>query len=465
MRAFGFIAEHLLAPALDAFRGTPTMREYAALRESQWWPRDRILKLQSTRLRHLIPYCYTHVPYYRRVMNTGGISPDEIASADALAQLPVTTKEQVRTKPEDFVAQGFPTSQLVPGRTGGSTGTPLEFFSTREARMTHGYARALRAHEWAGIHLGDPIIFVSKSLPPQPGILALISAARRFCERSCWIDAARISDDTLPYAVRTIEHAGGPALIGYASAIYIIASYIHNAGLAPPTIAAVIPGGEQLHDFQREMIRNVFGVEPLSKYSSFENYEIAMECPTHSGMHVAAEDLVVEAVDEEGTPLPNGVNGRILVTDLHNYGMPLIRYDTGDVGAFIKGRCECGRDLPLLSIALAKTGDILYTPSGKRLSPLALGASSIAHLPVREFQFVQERLDHVVIRVVPCQALDSDAAAELRSKVAGTFSPVLGEDVNIEVILTDRIEPTATGKHRFVISNVGPDPLATGRHQ
>ena len=105
-----------------------------------------------------------------------------------------------------------------------------------------------------------------------------------------------------------------------------------------------------------------------------------------------------------------------------------------------------------MSLALSKTGDILYTPSGKRLSPLALGASSIAHLPVRQFQFIQDKLEHVLVRVVPLHNLDKEAQDELKTSVAGAFAPVLGGDVSIEVVIADRIEPTAAGKHRFIIS-------------
>ena len=458
-------ASHILAPALDALRGTSAMREYAVLRESQWWPQDRVLELQSSRLRQLIPDCYAHVPYYQRVMDEGGIDPNSITSFESLSRIPVTTKERVRAEPEAFLAQGFPRGQLQKGRTGGSTGTPLEFFSTRDARMTHGFARALRARQWAGVHMGDPTVFITKSRAPTSGRSAVSHALRRLCERSSRIDAECISDETLPAAVRQIEHARRPALIGYASAIYIVAAYIQEMNLPTPPVAAVLYGGEPLQGFQRDTIRTVFEVEPLSKYSSFENYEIAMECPAHRGMHVAAEDLIVEIVDDDGNPLPSGVNGRVLVTDLHNYGMPLLRYDTGDVGTLVEGQCECGRGLPLMSLTLARSGDILYTPSGKRISPLALGVSALASLPVRQFQFVQERLDRVVIRLRLSQDIQGDDATDLTAAVVSTFSPVLGDDVAIEVVFTDRIEPTTAGKHRFVISQLGPDEIPGGLRQ
>jgi len=462
MSAYNRVVEHVLAPTLDLVRGTSTMRELTALRESQWWPFDRILDLQSARLRRLMPYCYAHVPYYRRVMDEGGINPTDITAPEDLARLPVTTKEKVRAESDAFLAEDFPQSHLLRGRTSGSTGTPLEFFSTREARMSHGFARAMRAREWAGLHPGDPTVYVTKGRAASSLPEALLRAFHSRLERSSLIDATRISDRTLPAAIETIQRTDRPALIGYTSAIYIIARYIQETGANIPPVRAVVYGGEPAHDFQLEAIRSSFGVQPLSKYSSFENYEIAMECPCHRGMHIAAEDLIVEIVDDKGHPVSAGTKGRVLVTNLHNFGMPLLRYDTGDVGSLLTGQCACGRGLPLLALSLARSGDILYTPSGKRLSPLSLGASRLAHLQVRQVQFVQERLDRVVIRLVPTQTLHNEDASAFKARVVALFAPVLGDDVTIEVLLVERIQPTAAGKHRFVISELGQDEIPSG---
>jgi len=459
MSAYTYLAQHVLAPALDAFRGTSTMRQYTALRESQWWPRDRILELQSARLRRLIPYCYLHVPYYRKVMDQRGIAPTDMAAAEDMARLPVTTKELVRAQPDAFLAEGFPQEQLMKGRTGGSTGTPLEFFSTRDSHISHGVARALRAREWAGIRPGDPAVYITKGRAEPSRTAAAARRLRHYVGRSSLIDAAQLSDATLPLAVETIARAHRPALVGYTSAIYIIAAFIQEKGLPVPPVSAVIYGGEPIHALQKETIRAVFGIDPLSKYSSFENYEIAMECPSQGGMHVAAEDLVVEIVDDSGNPLPAGATGRVLVTDLHNFGMPLLRYDTGDIGSLKQGSCECGRGLPVMSLSVARSGDILYTPSGKRISPLALGVSALASLGVRQLQFVQKRLDRVAVRLVLSQTLHGDDLSALKARVVKTFAHVLGDDVDIDVVLVDSIEPTAAGKHRFVISEIGPKEI------
>jgi len=215
-----------------------------------------------------------------------------------------------------------------------------------------------------------------------------------------------------------------------------------------------VTAGEQLFDWQRVMIRDVFGSEPFSKYSSFENYEIAMECDAHAGLHVAAEDLIVEVVDDEGRPLEPGHLGRVLVTNLHEHGMPLIRYDTADESSVVDSACPCGRTLPRLSAVIGRACDVVYTPSGKRLSANSLDSSGLVPLGVRQFQMVQERIDHVVVRVVPGASPAVGDTGAVVAEVKAQFSTWLGGDVEVDVAIVDHIEPTAAGKHLYLISNV-----------
>jgi phenylacetate-CoA ligase len=219
-------------------------------------------------------------------------------------------------------------------------------------------------------------------------------------------------------------------------------------------VNSIVTGGEALFDEQRILLRDVFGKEPFSKYSSYENFDIAMECDAHTGLHVAAEDLIVEVVDDAGRPLPPGRQGRVVITNLHEYGMPLIRYDTDDESSLIQGVCNCGRALPRLSSIMGKSGDTIYTPSGKRLSPRSFVAQGLVPLGVRRFQLVQDALDHVTVRVVPGSSISSSDTLEFAEAVRSHYSDTLGDDVEIRVDVVDHIEPTPAGKHLFVISRV-----------
>jgi len=430
------------------------MRCLRELEESQWWPADRIQQLQSDRLQRLIHHAYARVPYYRRLMDDSGVPPGRIRTAADLSLLPVLTKADVREYSSDLVADAFPRRELVEGRTGGSTGEPLVFYSSRESRSSHGIARTLRALEWAGIYPGDSRVVVARRRYSDSFWSAQFRRTVRLLSRTTLEDCAGFSDSSLPFVVRRIARLHPRLLSGYPSALCIIAEYIRDSGIPSPEVKAIVVGGEALFDEQRSLLREVFGCEPLSKYSSYENFDIAMECNAHAGLHVAAEDFVVEVVDDDGRPVEPGQQGRVVVTNLHEFGMPLIRYDTDDESSFVEGVCACGRSLPRLSPILGKSGHVIYTPSGKRLSPRSFVARDFVPLGVRRFQLVQETLDHVTVRVVPSDSLSADRAQDLAAAVKAHYSSTLGTEVEIQVEVVDHIEPTPAGKHLFVISKV-----------
>jgi len=456
MTASRVLSRHVLAPTLDRLRGTHTMRSLKELEESQWWPQERIERLQAKRLQHLVRYAYERVPYYRRLMDAGSVSPDSIRTPADLPLIPVLSKADVREHSNDLLAEGFPRCELLHGRTSGSTGAPMAFYSTKESRWSRGIARSLRALEWAGVYMGDPVFrlasrghhgFVSKALFTD---MARVFTREKFEDPECF------SDSSLQGVVERIARSRPRALRGYASSICIVAEFIRESDIPAPEVGAIVTGGEELFPGQRALMREVFGTEPFSKYSSFENYDIAMECDAHAGLHVAAEDLIVEVVDEDGRPLPPGCVGRVLVTSLHEYGMPLIRYCTEDESSFAEGVCTCGRSLPRLSSVIGRTCSAIYTPSGRRLSTNTLDSSGLVPLGIRQFQLVQEQLDHVTVRVVPGTSASSSGDQSLCAQVKSQFSGWLGDDVAVDVAIVDRIAPTPAGKHLYLISLVRP---------
>lgn len=455
--AYGLLIRHVMAPAMDAIRGTQTMRALRELEDSQWWPLSRIEELQATKLNELISHAYQKVPYYRRLMDRADLRPCAIRSATDLSRLPVLTRDMVRTSMTEMRATDYPARKLRRGTTGGSTGQPLVFYSTLDDQRTHGFARGIRAMQYAGVDLGERRMLIRIQRHHSSSSEQMLHRLSRILENVHELDSRDITESTLTDIVSYLDRDDVRCLTGYPSAVSFIASWIEEKGTTVPALDAIVTGGEQLFTHQRQRIRTVFGLEPFSKYSTNEAFEIAMECEAHSGMHIAAEDLVVEIVDADGIPVPPGTEGRILVTNLHNYGMPLIRYDLEDTGAFLPGSCPCGRGLPRLSHVLGRRFDIIHTPSGRHVSGSNLGTNRLANMPVRKFQFVQEALDHLVVRLVAVPGTpDSDLSA-MRSCIPPMLNEILGDDVRVEVTFQDDIELTSGGKHLLVISRVDPD--------
>ena len=457
MGAYNVLARRVMAPTLDRIRGCHCMASFAELQTTQWWPRERIEALQRERLARTIEHAYAHVPYYRLVMQERGISPQEIRTVSDLSRLPVLTKTIVRSHTKELIADDIERGDLIRCQTGGSTGSPLVFFRTKLDRYSHGLARGLLAMEWAGVTLGDRVVTLVLDHMSAPTTLERgIRPLSAFLRRNTRVQVAQLSDENLDSIVRLLHRTRPKALSAYPSALAVVARHIRQSGRPAPALHAVLTGGEQVTDEQRVVIREVFGVEPYSRYGSSENYLLATECEEHVGMHVFAQDLVVEIVDDDGSPVAPGTEGRVLVTNLHARGMPFIRYDTGDVGSYAVATCPCGRGMPLLDLLSARRCDTIYTRSGARIVGNAVARDDFALLGVTALQYIQEDLDHFVARFVVPGLSTAGARSRFQSQARDMLRGCLGPDIDIVIELVDRIEPTAAGKHVPVISKVDP---------
>jgi phenylacetate-CoA ligase len=230
----------------------------------------------------------------------------------------------------------------------------------------------------------------------------------------------------------------------------------------------------------REKIAAYFEVPVADGYGSRDAGFIAHECP-EGRLHVTAENVLVEIVDDHrpvaaggqtsrprvrrpdrGGRVREGPRGEIVITHLDAYAMPLIRYRTGDVGRLLPGRCSCGRGLPLMDVVQGRTTDFLYLPDGNTRHALSIIYPLRETPGVSRFRVVQHR-DYAVVIEVVC---DDRIARVTPESVARRVRPVIGESVPLDVRLVERIDPMASGKHRYVISHAQPairgDPQGEG---
>jgi len=445
----GFIRNRILAPVLDFSRGPKIFKYVSELEESQWWPRAKILELQDERLRRLVEYAYHNVPYYRRIFDERSLKPPDIASSADLVKLPVLTKKLIRANFDQLTARALPRREMVLAHTGGSTGEPLLFYTTRDERRNWAVAKMRRVGSWWGYEVGDRRAVVTRKRPR----ISLMEKLRQFLEGGVYFEA-RDMGKKVPFWVRRLEELQPKFILGYPSAIYILAKSIEGREKVVIRPRAVVTFSEQLYDFQKELFERVFKCEVYSNYGSWETNQIAADCSEHSGYHIAAESVIVEVADDKGIPLPAGDEGRILITNLHNYAMPFIRYDIGDVGALSDEVCPCGRGLPLLARLAGRTTDFIVLPRGDRISGMALAFRFLASENVEHFQVLQESRDKVTVRVVLTGDCRAEYKDELAAKIVGQYRPVLGDAMNISVQFVDRIETTREGKRRLVVSKL-----------
>ena len=449
---YSLIARHMLAPVLDFSRGTKIMKRLKELEKSQWWSRDKILELQNQRLKQLVRHAYDNVPYYRCIFDERALKPNDIECSEDLAKLPVLTKQLIRSNFDDLMAGGLSGKERIQHATSGSTGEPLVFYTVRDD-LNWGSAALQRAYEWTGYEIGDKCVSVWRRYSYKP-MVNFREAAAKFFERILFFDVEKVSTENMPFFAKKLKHFQPEFIRGYPSSIYLLARVIEREGKPRVRPKAIITAGEQLYDYQRELFWKVFACETYSCYGSWEVPAIASECSEHCGYHIAAENVIVEAVNDKGKPVPVGSEGKILVTSMHNYAMPFIRYDIGDVGEISDKACSCGRGLPLLAKLSGRTTDIILTRSSGAIPGIALPRTFLAHLGIDQWQIVQENYQKVVVKVVLEKECPQERMDELAREIIARYRPIFGEDMDITVEFVDQIPLTRAGKRRVVISNL-----------
>lgn len=445
---YDFIERRIVHPLLDFSRGQKIIKYVNELEESQWWTRDKIIETQNDRLKALLKHAYDNVTYYRRIFNERGLKPSDFQSVTDLTKLPVLTKQIIRENFNQLLAKNIPKNQIVFNRTGGSTGEPLEFYCSTDEYRWH-YAKVRRVYKWWGYEPGDKRAQIQLSKPHR----SIINKTMRFFERAQTFVAWEATDN-LPIFIKKLEKFQPQFISAYPGVMYRLAKFVVSQGESRIKPKAIITHSEQLYDFQRDLINSVFKCPIYSNYESFEMQQIAAECSEHTGYHIAAENVILEIVNNKDEPVLFEKEGRILNTSLFNYAMPLIRYETGDVGELTDKACPCGRGLPLLSKLNGRSTDYLLTRSGKKISGITLNFLIFATDGVEQFQIVQETYDEVMVKVVLKKKYPNEYMDKLTEKILNEYTKILGNDINIIVKFVDQIPTTRLGKRRVVVSKL-----------
>ena len=441
-----FVAK-LLFPLHEKLKKHDTVRIAKELEKSQWQTTAKIMEKQGLRLNHFIQQAYSNVPYYRGLMDELNISPQDIQSVEDLNKLPLLSKIEIKQHFEEIKSkQSGPVSQF---NTGGSSGTPLIFLLGSE-RVSHDVAEKWRATRWWDVDIGDKEI-VAWGSPIELKSQDKIKLMRDKLFRSVLIPAFDINDEKLAGFINKIRQVKPAMLFGYPSVYELIAKYAekHHITMTDLAIKVVFVTSERLYPHQRELIEKVFGCPVANGYGGRDAGFIAHQCP-HGGMHISAEDIVVEIIDPQGKPLPAGQSGEIVVTHLATSDFPFIRYRTGDIAILSDKQCGCGRGLPMLEDIQGRSTDFIVAADGTVMHGLALIYILREISEVGEFKIVQESLLHTHVQLVPTTELDEAA----KQRIIVGFKARLGQEVDITLEILSQISAEKSGKFRYVISKV-----------
>ncbi|HVV85093.1 MAG TPA: hypothetical protein VHE35_18640 [Kofleriaceae bacterium] len=430
------------------------------LERTQWWPAERLAAAQRTQLAEVVRHAATTTLLYGERFAAAGLAADDAAGAERLvadagawARIPILTRHELIDAGPRTLSRRYPVThggapELTSSR---STGEPVR---VRVPAIVDRFWKAitLRDHDWHGrdLSLRLAVIRHTEGAPPPDGARAAgwgpATAGVAPDAPLSILSVGSTTDQQVAWLLRE-----DPAyLLVYPTVLGAILRELAATGARLPSLRQVRTISEALSADTRDLCREVLGVPLVDTYSAQEVGYLALQCPTGTGYHVQAERVLVEVLDDAGAPCPVGAIGRVVVTDLHNFATPLLRYELGD-HAEVGAPCPCGRGLPVLTRIVGRRRGMLRYPDGRTTWPLFTVACRRA-APYRELQLVQESADHLRLRVVPRPGTPITDAQ--RAALADAVVDALAHPFTVTVDVVSALGRSPAGKLEEFVSLV-----------
>lgn len=419
------------------------VRTALAVRRHPTASRRELKAFQDAQLRRIVAQAYENVPYYRNLFDRHQLHPRHIRGTIDLDLLPITTKQELRERPvSELVARGVDPEKLFSVCTSGSTGEP---FRIRRTWLEQSFAALFRGR-WArayGLRLHERIAIVGRGRRPDPKDKKLVGRTLRAMGVH-----PTISIDGMRPAQEVAEELGKfrPQLVVALPGILCLAAdHLLATGREDIRPRILVVGGEVLTPVMRRRLTEAFGVAPIQTYASHEFPLMGWECQVTREIHVCDDGVVLE-VTRDGRPVQAGEDGEVVVTNLHAYTMPFIRYKLADVVTRGSEQCACGQPFSTIRAIQGRMIDYFPLPDGRRVHPYRILATLQpgADLSIRQYQLVQDRPDRIVMQVVP----SNGAEAGLQDRITSAVAPLLGSGIEFQVRLVDAIPLDTGGKFR-----------------
>ncbi|MGL4595729.1 MAG: phenylacetate--CoA ligase family protein [Thermoguttaceae bacterium] len=451
---FDFIApfsRHIVAPIWAKWERSDYLKHYRKFLKTQYDSPETIRSRQTAQMKAILKHAFQTSPFWKNRFNEFGCVPEQIESLEDLPKLPLLTKNDLRQHGNEMISSHFSDlTRLTRAKTSGSTGVPVVVYSN-EASDQFKRGAVLRSDEWTGWKLGERIA----AIWGNPQIRSDWKGRLRntFLDRYyVFLDTLKMNEQAMHQFAAILSKKQPGLLFGHAHSLYLFALFLrHKSSQTIIRPHGILSTCMVLHDHERKVIENTFQCPVTNRYGCEEVSLIASECDAHTGLHINSDCLYLELIDAEGNPVPPNTPGRIVLTDLCNLAMPMIRYEVGDSASWADHNCSCGRNLPLLNRIEGRIADYVITENGEYISGISLTENFACLLEgVAQFQIVQEGINQFTFNFVKGDDFSEKTLHQLDSLVKARF----GENTKYEIIFMDSIPKEASGKYRFCISKV-----------
>jgi len=439
-----YFQEKILLPIGDFITGNSVKGSFDFLQKSQYWSFSELESYQNLKLNSLIIHAYKHVPYYRELFEKNNLHPQDIRTRDDLYKIPILRKSHIRENKSKFVASNIKNLSVIKTGSSGSTGEPLHYLINKDA-YSFNIAANLRGWYWMGYELGDKYIKLSQN--PRK---SFIKKAQDFLSANKYLYSQQLTSGNLERIIDEIIEYQPKVLRGYPDPLFFLAKYAKKNSINSVNVPLITTTGNILFPEARNLIETQFHGQIFDSYSC-EGGTCFFESSQKGFYYGAMEYGITEIINNEGDFVDYGESGRHITTDLHNYAMPFIRYDTQDHITRENSNILSKKEKALFAIESiqGRESDILITPKGKYL---------IVHNFTGFFQ--QKTLDCINMFQVkqPSHSeidifieVNKDFNKDIENYIFDYWNNYISDEMNIRIIVTDKIEPSPSGKRRFLI--------------
>jgi phenylacetate-CoA ligase len=446
---------HPIASFVDravAWRSKRHFPQYLAeFRAMERWDPERLQAWRFKRMQSLIEHAYKTVPYWTEQLDRLSAKPEDFTAPEHVRLLPALTKDLINQQGDALLSRESARGRISFNSTGGSTGKNVWFLLDTETQDRRRAAGRL-TEEWDGIEPGTRMATLwGASLDAKP------SRAARWYDKltnKLFLSAYGVGLDKVGEYYAALARFKPAAISAYPSLLLHFARQVGKSRCRALGFRVIYTSAEALYEPVREELQEYFGAAVRNRYASREFGMIASDCPQGGGLHLMDMRLWVETIPPHSIETP----GELVISDLDNYPMPMIRYRIEDTGRFSVGPCACGRSWTKLTAVDGRVLDVIVTPDGR-----AFGGTffTLTLRPfdrsVAQFQVIQERVDHLTVKIVPGQSWD----LRKRAEILETLNRQLGGGLQIDLIEVGEISPLTSGKRRFVVSQIDPAQRVT----
>ncbi len=433
------------------FRGRSNVKSRLDwLLRTQYLPPADIQAIQFEKLLLLIEHVYRTVPYYRQVMQEHDIMPNDFTSVNDIQKLPILSRHLLHTKQGELLSSEADHETLQTNFSSGSTGIRAEF---RQDLNFRSWMRAhqLRTYGWcSNWQLGQPFVLLWGS-EIYWSYKKVVDQVENFLVNRREFNTFRLSDDLIQRFLQKLVRFEPVLVSTYTNAMHLIAREAERQRIRIPGLRAIQGTSEPLPPIVRDRLVAIFGCEVFDKYGSRETNIVSHESPQHEGMCIQAENVLVEFLTHDGQPCQPGQTGRIVLTTLNNFSMPLIRYETSDLAAPLDGYCPSGIGLSRMTSVAGRLQDLIISPDGDHIDAYFFSYLIMRFSDIHWFQVVQRWPDHLLIRLFAPNGL----SVETHKQIVERIRHHTGYPFRIDFETLSSMPESSTGKFRLCVSELG----------